>query len=226
MLPLFDIENDKPKQTIHFKIYDNPTKQKDKKRNSTIEVDFSIDDIMALTTAKALTPAPGDGKWPILYVSNYSEPLELPDQSFGDVKTKLIEASLTQYQDINIFIPVGPKVLVNYRAVFQVRKFSGEIILFDDQILDGLDAEMLTEYERLSEIEHKKSCKQSREGTRMYLEKLAAWQKEQTNKQSNIFTRIFGTLDSKMLINSYLVIINIILSLVLIIMIGILLDKL
>lgn len=220
MLPLFDIGEPEKEQIIRFTTYDMSPRKEGKKRKPKIEIEFAINEIMALTTAR------GEGKWPKLFVSNYSKPLELPDQSFGDTKAKLIRASLTQYQNINKFIPVGSTVLVNYEKVFQVRKLSGEIILFDDRILDGFDAEMLAEYERLSEIEHKKLCEQSREGTRMYLERLAKWQQEETYKRANKFTRIFGTLDDKMAIYGFLVIINIVLSILLIIMIGILLYKL
>ena len=207
-------------KTIQFTTYKIGTKSKDKERNSTMEIDLSIDKIMALTTAR------GEGKWPKLYVADYKEPLELPEQSFNKTKKKIIETSLSEYHNINKFIPIGSKVLVNYETVLHVRKTSGEIVFYDDQILDGLDAEMLSEYEKQVEIEKSKPRELNWDGAKLIIDKFAEWQKERADKNANKFTRKFGTLDDKLVTNGILVLINIVLSLILIIMIGILLYKL
>lgn len=209
-------------KTMQFTTYKKGSKFKDKdrKRQSKIDIDINICEIMALTTAR------GEGKWPRLYVADYSEPLELPEQSFDEIKDKLIEASLSEYNNINKFIPVGTKMLVNYDTVFRIRKQSGEIVFYDNQILDDLDAEMLAEYEKQSAIEKDKPRKLNFESSILFLESLAKWQREETYKHANKFTRIFGTLDDKMAANEILFMINIVVSIVLIIMIGILLHKL
>ena len=207
---------------IQFTTYDKrlSDKDKDRKRKPKTEVSFAINEIMALTTAR------GTGKWPVLYVTDYSEPLELPEQSFVDVKAKLIETSLSEYKNVNKFIPVGQWVLVNYEKVFQVKYLSGQIVFWDNRTLDGFDAEVLTEYEELSGIEHKKACDLQKDGTRLYLENIAKRIQESSDKRSNKFTRLFGTLDDKMVATGFLTLINIVLSIILIILIVLLLYKL
>ena len=205
-------------KTIQFTTY--VKNAQNRKRKSTMEIDFSIDKIMALTTAR------GDGKWPRLYVADYKEPLELPEQSFDETKIKLIETSLCEYHNANKFLPIGSKILVNYETVLRVRKTSGEIVFYDDQILNGLDAEILAEYEKQVEIEKSKPRELNLEGAKLVIEKYAEWQQERADKSANKFTRKFGTLDDKLVTNGILVLINIVLSLILIIMIGILLYKL
>lgn len=210
-------------KTIQFTTYKIGSKSKAKERKSTMEINLSINQIMALTTAR------GEGKYPKLYVADYGEPLELPEQSFDETKDKLIEASLSEYHNVNKFLSVGPKVLVNYETVLRVRKTSGEIVFYDDQILDGLNAAMLSEYEKQVDIEKNKPRKTDREIYQEFFENLAKFQKElqiHKNKNANIFTRKFGTLDDKLVTNGILVLINIVLSLILIIMIGILLYRL
>ena len=195
-------------------------KSKAKERKSTMEINLSINQIMALTTAR------GEGKYPKLYVADFGGPLELPGQSFDEIKDKLIGASLSEYQNVNKFIPVGSKVLVNHETVLRVRKTSGEIVFYDDQILDGLNAKMLSEYEKQVEIEKNKPRELNWDGAKLIIDKFAEWQKERTDKNANEFTRKFGTLDDKLVTNGILVLINIVLSLILIIMIGILLYRL
>ena len=215
-------------RTIHFITYDKNPKQKDKNRKSKKEIDIAIDKIMALTTAKALTPTPGGGKWPLLYVDDFSEPLELPDQSFDKIKDKLIAASRSEYQNVNKFICVGAKVLVNYDRVYQINKLSKEIIFWDNRTLDDLDVEMLTEYERLAAIEHEKACYNNQEGTRLYLEGIKQKFVDQEYKRSNKFARRFIKIpvNDKLVVIGFLILINIVLSFILIIMIGILLYHL
>lgn len=207
-------------KTIQFTTYKIGSKSKAKERKSTMEIDLSINQIMALTTAR------GEGKYPKLYVADNGEPLELPEQSFDESKDKLIEASLSEYHNVNKFLSVGPKVLVNYETVLRVRKTSGEIVFYDDQILSGLDTEILTEYEKQVEIEKNKPRELNWDGAKLIIDKFAEWQKERTDKNANEFTRKFGTLDDKLVTNGILVLINIVLSLILIIMIGILLYRL
>ena len=207
-------------KTIRVTIYKKSKKNDDKQRKPKIEADFAINEIMALTTAQ------GGGKFPKLYVVNESEPLDLPEQSFVEIKNKLIEASLSEYENVNKFIHVGPRILVNYDHVFQVKKHYGEIVFWDKRTLDDLNEDMLTVFEELSEIEHKKSNERQRIGTRLYLESIAKRQREEVYKHANKFTRLFGTLDDKMVTNGFLVLINIVLSIILIIMIVILLNKL
>ena len=212
-------------KTIQFTTYKKSSKNNDKgrKRKSKIVIDLEVNKIMALTTAQ------GDGKWPRLYVADYGEPLELPNQSFEETKKKLIEASLSEYHNVNKFLSVGPKVLVNYDTVLRIRKTLGEVVFYDDQILSGLDTEILTEYEKQVEIEKNKPRKTDGEIYQEFFENLAKFQKElqiYKNKNANKITRKFGTLDDKLVTNGILVLINIVLSLILIIMIGILLYKL
>ena len=166
-------------KTIQFTTYKIGPKSKDKERNSTMDIDLSIDKIMALTTAR------GEGKYPRLYVADYGEPLELPEQSFDKTKKKLIETSLSEHHNINKFIPVGSKVLVNYETVLRVRKTSGEIVFYDDQILDGLNAAMLSEYEKQVEIEKNKPRELNWDGAKLVIDKFAKWQKERTDQKAN-----------------------------------------
>lgn len=207
-------------RTIRITTYNRNPKHKDKDRKPKIELYFPVYQIMALTTAR------GQGKWPKLYVADYNEPLELPEQTFEEVKDKLIEASLSEYHDINKFLPVGQKVLVNYDTVFRVRKTSGEIVFIDNQILGDLEVESLSEYEKLSVIEKNKPREPNWEGAQLFIEKVAKWQEEQTYKRSNKFTRMFTTVSDKSVAIGFLVFVNIILSLILIVMIGILLYRL
>lgn len=209
-------------KTIQFTTYKKSSKNNDKgrKRKSKIVIDLEVNKIMALTTAQ------GDGKWPRLYVADYGEPLELPNQSFEETKKKLIEASLSEYHNVNKFLSVGPKVLVSYDTVLRIRKTLGEVVFYDDQILSGLDTEILTEYEKQVEIEKNKPRELNWDGAKLIIDKFAEWQKERTDKNANEFTRKFGILDDKLVTNGILVLINIVLSLILIIMIGILLYRL
>lgn len=207
-------------KTIQFTTYKIGPKSKAKERKSTMEIDLSINQIMALTTAR------GEGKYPKLYVADYGEPLELPEQSFDETKDKLIEASLSEYHNVNKFLSVGPKVLVNYDTVLHIRKTLGEVVFYDDQILSGLDTEILTEYEKQVEIEKNKPRELNWDGAKLIIDKFAEWQKERTDQKANKCTKKFGTLDDKLVTNGILVLINIVLSLILIIMIGILLYKL
>ena len=207
-------------KTIRFTIYDQHPKTKEKQRKQKIAFDFAIDHIMALTTAR------GTGKWPFLYVDDYSEPFELPDQSFDDAKDKLIDASLSEYQNVNKFIPVGSKVLVNYEAVSLVKHLTGEIVLCDDRILNDLDEEMLKTYEILSTIERNKPRKHQWEVSREFFDNFAKMIQTNTDKRSHKITKLFGTLDDKLVATGFLVLINIVLSIILIIMIGKLLYKL
>ena len=85
---------------------------------------------------------------------------------------------------------------------------------------------MLAEYEKQVEIEKSKPRELNLEGAKLVIEKYAEWQQERADKSANKFTRKFGTLDDKLVTNGNLVLINIVLSLILIIMIGILLYKL
>lgn len=209
-------------KTIQFTTYKKSSKNNDKgrKRKSKIVIDLEVNKIMALTTAQ------GDGKWPRLYVADYGEPLELPNQSFEETKKKLIKASLSEYHNVNKFLSVGPKVLVNYDTVLRIRKTLGEVVFYDDQILSGLDTEILTEYEKQVEIEKNKPRELNWDGAKLIIDKFAEWQKERTDQKANKCTKKFGTLDDKLVTNGILVLINIVLSLILIIMIGILLYKL
>ena len=203
---------------IQFTTYDK--RHSDKERKPKIDVSFAINEIMALTTAR------GPGKWPVLYVTDYSEPLELPDQSFVDVKAKLIEASLSEYKNVNKFIPVGQWVLVNYDRVFQVRKISGEIVFYDDTILDKLGEKALTEFESQVEIIKQKEREQHDKNTKWFWDNLERLKKEAVSMRENKFTKLFGTTEEKMVIIVFLMLLNIALMLILIILTGILLSKL
>ncbi len=208
---------------IQFTTYDKRLSDKakeDRKRKSKIEVCFEINEIMALSTAL------GTGKWPFLYVTDYREPLELPEQSFIDVKAKLIEASLSEYQNVNKFIPIGQRVLVNYDKVFQVRKISGEIVFFDNTILDKLDEKSLAEFESQVERIKQKEKEQHDKFTRWWWGNLERLKKEAALRHDNKYTKLFGPTEKKMVVIVFLMLLNITLLLILIILTGIVLSKL
>lgn len=207
---------------IQFTTYDkrHSNKDKDRKRKPKIEVSFEVNEIMALTTAR------GAGKWPFLYVIDYSEPLELPEQSFAEVKAKLMEASLREYQNVNKFISVGQWCLVNYDRVYQVKKISGEIVFFDNTILDQLDEHSLAEFESQVERIKQKQNEQHDKATRWWWDNWERLKKEATLRRDDKFTKLFGTTERKMVIIIFLMLLNIILMLILIILSGIVLSRL
>ena len=106
---------------ISLVTYDLNPKNKDKKRKPKIETAFDIHNIMALTTAR------GSGRWCKLYVSEYKEPLELPDQSFDATKEKLSEAAKKEVFKGDIFILVGKDILVNRRWVKPSKRYLGRL---------------------------------------------------------------------------------------------------
>ena len=101
---------------------------KSKQRKQTVTMDIDVNDILALTTAGG-----DNSKCAKLYVPGYNFPLELPGQSFGNIKNRLIEILKNDYS--TTFIPVGPRVLVNYHKIFQIKKPTGEIVFYDDTTL-------------------------------------------------------------------------------------------
>ena len=143
---------------ITITTYDKSPKNKNKQRKQKIDIDIDINNILALTTARG-----DNSKWPKIYVLDYNEPLELPEQSFNDIKNRLLKATKNDSNSENlIFIPVGPKVLVNYHRVFQIKKLTREIVFDNDTVLDDFDEQSLTEFESQVEI-----IKQRKKATKM-----------------------------------------------------------
>ena len=196
----------------------NP-EDKSKQRKQTVTMDIDVNDILALTTAGG-----DNSKCAKLYVPGYNFPLELPGQSFGNIKNRLIEILKSDYS--TTFIPVGPRVLVNYHKIFQVKKPTGEIVFYDDTILDKLDEKALTEFESKVEIIEQKEKEQHDQFTRWWWDNLERLKKEAVSQRDNKFTKLFGTTEEKMVIIVFLMLLNIALMLILIILTGILLSKL
>ena len=73
---------------ITITTYDKSPKNKNKQRKQKIDIDIDINNILALTTARG-----DNSKWPKIYVLDYNEPLELPEQSFNDIKNRLLKAT-------------------------------------------------------------------------------------------------------------------------------------
>ena len=192
---------------------------KSKQRKQTVTMDIDVNDILALTTAGG-----DNSKCAKLYVPGYNFPLELPGQSFGNIKSRLIEILKSDYS--TTFIPVGPRVLVNYHKIFQIKKPTGEIVFYDDTILDKLDEKALTEFESQVEIIKQKEREQHDKNTKWFWDNLERLKKEAVSKRDNKFTKLFGTTEEKMVIIVFLMLLNIALMLILIILTGILLSKL
>lgn len=197
----------------------NP-EDKSKQRKQTVTMDIDVNDILALTTAGG-----DNSKCAKLYVPGYNFPLELPGQSFGNIKNRLIEILKSDYS--TTFIPVGPRVLVNYHKIFQIKKPTGEIVFYDDTILDKLDEKALTKFESQVEIIKQKEREQHDKSIRWFWDNLERLKKEAVSKRDNKFTKLFGTTtEEKMVIIVFLMLLNIALMLILIILTGILLSKL
>ncbi len=207
---------------ITITTYDKSPKNKNKQRKQKIDIDIDINNILALTTARG-----NNSKWPKLYVSEYAEPLELPDQNFDDVKNRLIEASPSDSKDKSpIFIPVGSKVLVNYHNVVQIKKLTREIVLVDDRVIDDIDEQLLAEFESQVEIIRRKEKEQHDNYTRWFWDNLEKLNKEMALRNEHKFLKLFGTIEENVAFIFFIMIINITLSLILIILTGIILHKL
>lgn len=205
-------------EKITISTYKNPKDEK-KQRKQTVTIDIDVNDILALTTAGG-----DNSKCAKLYVSGYNFPLVLPGQSFGNIKNRLIEILKSDYS--TTFIPVGPRVLVNYHKIFRIKKPTGEIVFYDDTILDKLDEKALTEFESQVEIIKQKKREQHDKNTKWFWDNFEKLKKEATSRRESKFSKLFGSLENKMVIIVFLMLINIALMLILIILTGILLSKL
>lgn len=207
---------------ITITTYDKSPKNKNKQRKQKIDIDIDINNILALTTARG-----DNSKWPKIYVLDYNEPLELPEQSFNDIKNRLLKATKNDSNSENlIFIPVGPKVLVNYHRVFQIKKLTREIVFCNDTVLDDFDEQSLTEFESQVEIIKQREKEQHDNYYRCFWDNFGKLKKKATSRRESKFSKLFGSLENKMVIIVFLMLINITLSFSLIILIGILLSKL
>lgn len=196
--------------------YKNP-EDESKQRKQTVMMDIDFNDILALTTAGG-----DNSKWPKLYVSGYNSPLVLPAQSFDEIKNRLIE--ITKSDSIT-FIPVGPRILVNYHKIFQIKKPFGEIVFYDNTKLDKLDEKSLTEFEAQVEIIKQTERELHDKSTQWYWDNLERLKKESASRHDNKFSKLFGTTEEKTVIIIFLMLFNITLLLTLIILTGILLCK-
>ena len=115
---------------------------------------------------------------------------------------------------------------MNYHKICQIKIPTGEIVFYDDTILDKLDEKALTEFESQVEIIKQKEREQHDKNTRWFWDNLERLKKETVSKRDNKFTKLFGTTEEKMVIIVFLMLLNIALMLILIILTGILLSKL
>ena len=208
--------------TISVTTYDKSPKNKNKQRKQKVEIDIDSNNIIALTTARG-----DNSKWPKLYVSEYEEPLELPDQSFDDIKNRLIEATKGDSNDFSTtFFSVGTKVLVNRHNVSRIKKLTREIVFYDDRILDDFDEKSLSDFESQVEMVEQKEKEQHDNYTRWFWENIERLKKEGEARRRNKFSKLLGPAERKMVILVLLMLINIALSLSLIILIGILFSRL
>ena len=202
--------------------YDQSPKNRVKQRKAKIDIDIDINNILALTTARG-----NNSKWPKLYISDYVEPLELPDQNFEDLKNQLIQATKGDSVDFSTtFLPIGSKVLVNRHKVFQIKKLTREIVFYDDRVLDDFDEQALTEFESQVKMIEKKEHEQRNNYTRWFWENIERLKEEGEARRRDKFSKLFGQTENKIVIIVFLMLINIALSLSLIVLIGILLYKL
>ena len=207
---------------ITITTYDQSPKNRVKQRKAKIDIDVDTNNILALTTARGNT-----SKWPKLYISDYVEPLELPDQRFEDLKNRLIEATQSDSKDKSpIFIPVGTKVLVNYNKVARVDKLYRKIVLIDDRVIDDIDEQSLADFESLFETIKQKEKEQRDNYTRRFWENVVRVNKEVALKNEHKFIKLNGTIEESMGLIFLTMVINFILTLVLIILTGIILYKL
>ena len=205
---------------ITFKTYELTPESKGKKNKPTVDADFSISSIMALTSAR------GSGKYPKLYIDGYSEPLTLPEQSFEDTKNKIIKESESEVLNGDIFFPIGNYVLVNRKWVKNVKKISGEIVLKDNQVLKGLKEDQLTGYESRSAIVDYKLKEYNLKLGQDLGNNILKWYNDETEKHTSKFISALKPLDDQMAANGCLLVINIVMSIIVIVMIFILLCKL
>ena len=115
---------------------------------------------------------------------------------------------------------------MNYHRVFQIKKLTREIVFDNDTVLDDFDEQSLTEFESQVEIIKQRKKEQHDNYYRWFWDNLEKLKKEATSRRESKFSKLFGSLENKMVIIVFLMLINITLSFSLIILIGILLSKL
>lgn len=207
---------------ISLVTYDLNPKNKDKERKPKIETAFDIHNIMALTTAR------GSGKWCKLYVSEYKEPLELPNQSFDATKEKLSEAAKKEVFKEDIFILVGKDILVNQRWVKTVKTLSGEIDLKDDHhtTLKEIEKHWLEDFEKnwtqvkqiLVEIQN--------EAWKKLSDYITTSKDSEYKKRLHMTTKAFEPLNNSLMFNGCLLSINSLIGIILLVIMIILLCNL
>ena len=207
---------------ISLVTYDLNPKNKDKERKPKIETAFDIHNIMALTTGR------GSGRWCKLYVSEYKEQLELPDQSFDATKEKLSEAAKKEVSKGDIFILVGKDILVNRRWVKTVKTLSGEIDLKDDHhtTLKEIEKDCLEDFEKKRTQVKQNLVEIQNEEWKKLSDDITTSKASEFKERLRMTTKAFKPLNNSLKFNSCLLLINSLIGIILLVIMIILLCNL